>query len=103
MVYNSVLIFDISKAFEKVWLESLFNIHVHKRAGIRRKLLFWFLNDLSDRFQRVNSLGRVSTLNRARAGIPQGSVLEPLLFLVSISDIVDGIQANIDLFADDAS
>ena len=47
--------------------------------------------------------GGVSTLSRVQAGVPQGSILGPLLFLVYINDIVDDIQANINLFAGDAS
>ena len=54
-------------------------------------------------FQRVILLGGISTLSRVQAGVPQGSILGPLLFLVYINDIVDDIQANINLFADDTS
>ena len=96
-----VLFFDISKAFDKVWHEGL--LFTLKRAGIRRKLLSWFSSYLSNRFQRVILPGGVSTLSRVQAGVPQGSILGPLLFLVYINDIVDDIQANINLFADDTS
>ena len=96
-----VLFFDISKAFDKVWHEGL--LFKLKRAGIRGKLLPWFSNYLSNHFQRVILPGGVSTLSRVQAGVPQGSILGPLLFLVYINDIVDEIQANINLFADDTS
>ena len=96
-----VLFFDISKVFDKVWHEGL--LFLLKRAGIRGKLLSWFSNYLSNRFQRVILPGGVSTLSRVQAGVPQVSILGPLLFLVYINDIVDDIQANINLFADDTS
>ena len=47
--------------------------------------------------------GGVSTLSRVQAGVPQGSIIRPLLFLVYINDIVDNIQGSINLFADDTS
>ena len=96
-----VLFFDISKAFDKVWHEGL--LFKLKRAGIRGKLLSWFSSYLSARYQRVLLPGGVSALSLVQAGVPQGSILGPFLFLVYINDIVDDIQANINLFADDTS
>ena len=102
MVWNSEFYFStVSKAFDKVWHEGL--LFKLKRAGIRGKLLSWFSNYLSNRFQRVILPGSVSTLGRVQAGAPQGSILGPLLFLVYINDIEDGIQVNINLFAEDTS
>ena len=93
--------FDISKAFDKVWYKgSLFKL---RRAGIRGKLLFWFSDYLSNRYQRVITPGGISTLCHIQAGVPQGSILGPLLFLIYINDTVDDIQSNIYLFADDTS
>ena len=65
--------------------------------------LQWFSSYLSARYQRVILPGGVSALSLVQAGVPQGSILGPLLFLVYINDIVDDIQANINLFADDTS
>ena len=101
MVWNSEFYFStVSKAFDKVWHEGL--LFKLKRAGIRGKLS-WFSNYLFKRFQRVILPGGVSTLGRVQAGVPQGSILGPLLFLVYINDIEDGIQVNINLFAGDTS
>ena len=72
-------------------------------AGIHGKLLSWFSNYLSIRYQRVVLPGGVSSLCHVQAGVPQGSILGPLLFLIYINDIVDDIQANINLFADGTS
>ena len=92
---------DISKSFDKVWHKGL--LFKLRRAGIRGKLLSWFSDYLSNRYQRVLIPGGISTLYHIQAGVPQGSILGPLLFLIFINDIVDDIKANINLLADDTS
>ena len=96
-----VIFFDISKAFDKIWHKRLlYKLH---KAGIGGKLLSWFSDYLSNRYQRVVLPGAVSDLSSINAGVPQGSILGPLLFLVYIYDKVNDIESNIDLFADDTS
>ena len=96
-----VVFFDISKAFDKVWHKGLlYKLH---QAGIQGNLLLWFENYLNDRQQRVVLPGQVSDIIHISAGVPQGSILGPLLFLVYINDIVTDIDCNISLFADDTS
>ena len=92
---------DISKAFDKVWHEGL--LYKLKKIGIGGNLLNWFRNYLSNRLQRVVIRGQNSDWGTIKAGVPQGSVLGPLLFLVYINDIVCGIKSSIRLFADDTS
>ena len=58
---------------------------------------------LKDRQQRVVIHGQSSRWGTVHAGVPQGSVLGPLLFLIYINDIVDLVQSNIKLFADDTT
>ena len=96
-----VIFFDISKAFDKVWHEGL--LYKISKAGTGGKLLSWFLNYLSNRYQRVVLPGVVSDFSSINAGVPQGSILGPLLFLVYINDMVNDIESNINLFADDTS
>ena len=96
-----VIFFDISKAFDKVWHEGL--LYKLSKAGIGGKLLSWFSNYFSNRYQRVFLPGAVSDFSSINAGVPQGSILGPLLFLVYNNDIVNGIESNINLFADDTS
>lgn len=72
-------------------------------AGIRGDLLLWFQSYLFNRQQRVTVQGSSSSLLYVKAGVPQGSILGPLLFLIFINDIVIDIDANIRLFADDTS
>ena len=92
---------DISKAFDRVWHAGL--IHKLQAAGVCGSVLNWFKNYLSNRKQRVVLPGITSDWVYILAGVPQGSILGPLLFLLYINDIVNDIGANIRLFADDTS
>ena len=92
---------DISKAFDRVWHKGL--LCKLKAAGITSTLLDWFKDYLIGRKQRVIIPGAMSNLNFINAGVPQGSILGPLLFLIFINDTVTDIGSNIRLFADDTS
>ena len=74
-----------------------------KRAGINGLLLDWLTNYLTDRKQRVVIPGGTSDWEFIKAGVPQGSILGPLLFLLYINDIVTDIHSSVRLFADDTS
>ena len=74
-----------------------------KVIGIRGLLLEWFCDYLTNRMQTVVIKGEIYRLQRVVSGVPQGSVLGPLLFLIYINDIVNDIQSVIKLFADDTS
>ena len=95
------MFFDISKAFDLVWHKGL--LHKHKSTGVSGELLLWFKNYLTDRQQRVVLPGASSQWKVLSSGVPQGSILGPLLFLIFINDIVSEIGSNIRLFADDTS
>ena len=58
---------------------------------------------LSNRYQRVVLNGQTSNWEIISAGVPQGSILGPLLFLIYINDISDNLESNVKLFADDTS
>ena len=92
---------DISKAFDKVWHKGL--LFKLKQNGITDTLLEWFNSYLHDRHQRVVINGAISDWKGTSGGVPQGSVLGPILFLTFINDITDGIISGIFLFADDTS
>ena len=92
---------DMSKAFDKVWHDGL--IFKLKQNGVEGKLLALFKNYLSNRKQRVVLNGVESDWGEIKAGVPQGSVLGPLLFLVFINDLEDGIKSSVKFFADDTS
>ena len=73
---------DMSKAFDKVWHEGL--LFKLQQNGIEGKLLNLIKNYLSDRKQRVVLNGKESDWGEIKSGVPQGSVLGPLLFLIYI-------------------
>ena len=92
---------DISKAFDKVWHEGL--IFKLKQNGISDNLLNLLCDFLRNRKQRVLLNGQVSDWPDVRAGVPQGSILGTLLFLIYINNLSEGLSSNAKLFADDTS
>ena len=72
--------FDISKAFNREWHIGL--TLKPEPIGIRGKLLKWFYSYLTDRTQAVVIKGEKYTEKKIPSGVPQGSVLNPLIFLI---------------------
>ena len=92
---------DISKAFDRVWHQGL--IYKLSQFGVSGKLMILIQSFLNDRKQRTVLNGKTSTWGTVSAGVPQGSILGPLLFLIYINDLTDGLRCNVKLFADDTS
>ena len=92
---------DISSAFDKVWHKGL--IAKLEQIGISNIALDLFINYLSNRKQCVVVDGIKSNFLDIEAGVPQGSRLGPLLFIIYINDIVEGLESEILIFADDCS
>ena len=92
---------DISKAFDKVWHEGL--ISKLKSNGIQGKLVNLIISFLSNRQQRVVLNGKSSEWKGVSVGVPQGSVIGPLFFLVYINDLAEGLPSDVRMFADDTS
>ena len=99
---NACLVFlDISKAFDRVWHEGL--LFKLKQLGISGILLKWLESYLALRKQRVILDGCCSDISYVEAGVPQGSLLGPLLFLVYVNDLLTDLECDPHLFADDTS
>ena len=92
---------DISAAFDKVWHKGL----IAKLYQIRISGTFidLFASYLMNRKQCVVIDGFKSNLIDIKAGVPQGSRLGPLLFVIFINDIINDIESEILLFADDTT
>ena len=90
---------DFMKAFDKVPHRRLITkLHIH---GIQGKLLDWIHSFLEHRQQRVVINGQYSTWRNVTSGIPQGSVLGPLLLVIYINDLPDTVLSQVFLFIDD--
>ena len=92
---------SLSKAFDKFWQQGLF--FKLESFGIRGKLLKLLEDYLSNRFQRLLLNGQESSRLPIKDGVPQGSILGPLLFLIYSNDLSDRLNSIAKLFADDTS
>ena len=92
---------DISKAFDKVWHKGLlFKLKIY---GVEGQFLSLLGNYLENHEQRLVLNGQTSEWKKINSGVPQGSVLGPLLFLIYINDLPDGLTSMCKIFADDTS
>ena len=90
---------DLSKAFDKVWHEGL--LYKLNSNGINGNALHLIKSFLHNRNQRVVLNGQISSWLSIRGGVPQGSVLGPLFFLIYVNDLPEGLNFEVKLFADD--
>ena len=90
---------DIFKAFDRVWHKGL--LYKLKCMGINGNFLKLVESFLSNRYQRVVLNGQASSWADVKAGVPQGSILGPLFFLIYINDLSENLKSTVKLFADD--
>ena len=89
----------LKKAFDKVPHRRLIN--KVESYGIKGEILGWITAFLSNRTQQVTVNGESSEFKKVTSGIPQGSVLGPLLFVIFINDLPEQVNSECYLFADD--
>ena len=92
---------DVYKAFDKIWHDGV--IFKLERNGMSGELLNILIDFLSNMNQRVLFNGEVSAWISVNAGVSQGSISEPLLFLIYINDLSNNLPSNVKLFADNTS
>ena len=98
---TGMIFLDFSKAFDSVNHNLL--IHKLQKLGFSGKVLLWITDNLKERFRRVVLDGSTSEWVLVTSGVPQGSILGPLIFLHFINDMPDCTEHSIiTLFANDA-
>ena len=99
---TALVLFDFERAYDKVWHDGL--IEKVMGTGVSRTLVRWVQDWLKNRLYWVRVEGVWSKAKRFQQGLPQGSVLSPLLFLVFINDLVEKLASSgveVSAFADD--
>ena len=100
--YTTSVFLDLSKAFDTINHNTLLKKLEH--YGIRGVALEWFRNYLHDRKQYVYYNGEISSQQDVTCGVPQGSVLGPLLFIIYTNDLPNALRdSRCILFADDTT
>lgn len=96
---TDVILLDFKKAFDSVPHRRL--LEKVRSYGITGHTWEWLRGFLTDRRQRVTVMGQTSPWHPVRSGVPQGSVLGPVLFAIYINDLPEQVSSKLYLFADD--
>ncbi|GFV28938.1 probable RNA-directed DNA polymerase from transposon BS [Trichonephila clavipes] len=102
--YSALALFvDFEAAFDKVW--RLKCIQKLQTLGVCNNMLMWIRNFISQRFSAVRFGNAISSFTQSETGLPQGTVISPILFNIFINDLPDLLASdgltNTALFADD--
>ena len=99
--YTLAVLCDLSKAFDVIDHKIL--LHKLRQYGIRGVVIKWFESYLKDRNQFVNFENNDSDKRNILCGVPQGSILGPLLYLIYVNDIFMACDSTILSYADDTT
>ena len=99
--YVGMVLLDLQKAFDTVDHGIL--IQKLTALGLDNSALNWFRSYLHERQQSVEISGVTSTTARITCGVPQGSILSPMLFLIYVNDISSAVKCKLLLYADDSA
>lgn len=83
--HTALTLWDFSKAFE--CMPHDLSLHKFEQYGVRRFTVYLLRNDLNERTQYVEWVNNMWELGKIASGVPQGSLLEPLFFMVLINDL----------------
>ena len=96
---SRVISLDTSKAFDCIWHKGL--LAKLPMFGLHHTLINWISSVLSDRSIAIRVDGYLSNPHSINSGLPQGSVISPVLFILFIDDLPSSISSSIFSFADD--
>ena len=101
-VFNGVVFIDLTKAFDTI--DHKIIQHKMSYLGVDQAAIKWFSSYLRRRTQRCSVNGKLSTARTLSCGVPQGSILGPLLFLIYINDLLNSLRDAVPrMFADDTN
>ena len=95
-----MILIDLQKAFDTINHEILLKKLV--AIGFSDKCMRWFWSYLYERIFFTETENRLSEFGKVSCGVPQGSILGPLLFLIYVNDMPQAVKSNLFLYADDS-
>ena len=99
VLFTGMILTDLQKAFDTINHEIL--LGKLQAIAFSEKTVAWLKWFLSDRAFKVNINNHFSELSKISCGVPQASILGPLLFLLYVNDMSQAVHSNLFLYADD--
>ena len=99
--WTDCIYLDLKKAFDKVPHRRLL-CKLEHNGGLKGTLKNWMEDYLKGREMKIVIKDEKSEWREVKSGVPQGSVLAPIMFLIHVNDMIEGVSSYISLFADDA-
>ena len=98
---SGMILVDLQKTFDTIGHDIV--LEKVSAIGFSNHTIGWFMSYLSNRLCRVNLENCYSDPSNITCGVPQGSILGPLLFLIYVNDMPQAVKSNLCLYADDSS